>query len=117
MIPKQLQQSGVAAWREGYRSSTWTHDAAVEAREDQDDCARASAMRKFVDKMITLGKDGSLHKRRQVIYEKQIVNTGKCKDQGTDKDKEDNEDNTRGYAANAPSWFTLNLGHDQTIIA
>lgn len=32
-------------------------------------------MRKFVDKMITLGKDGSLHKRRQVIYEKQIVNT------------------------------------------
>ncbi|CAN7135432.1 unnamed protein product [Brassica rapa subsp. narinosa] len=73
--PKQLQQSGVAAWREGYRSSTWTHDAAVEAREDQDDCAKASAMRKFVDKMITLGKDGSLHKRRQVIYEKQIVNT------------------------------------------
>ncbi|CAF1853021.1 unnamed protein product [Brassica napus] len=76
--PKQLQQSGVAAWREGYRSSTWTHDAAVEAREDQDNCARASAMRKFVDKMITLGKDGSLHKRRQalgIIYEKQIVHT------------------------------------------
>ncbi|KAL0714373.1 hypothetical protein Bca4012_021352 [Brassica carinata] len=38
--------------------------------------ARASAMRKFVDKMITLAKDGSLHKRRQAlgfIYEKQIV--------------------------------------------
>ncbi|KAF3558772.1 hypothetical protein F2Q69_00015329 [Brassica cretica] len=35
-------------------------------------------MRKFVDKMITLGKDGSLHKRRQalgIIYEKQIVHT------------------------------------------
>ncbi|XP_026459180.1 uncharacterized protein LOC113359817 [Papaver somniferum] len=38
--------------------------------------ARASAMRKFVDKMITLAKDGSLHKRRQAlgyIYEKLIV--------------------------------------------
>ncbi|KAF5184520.1 50S ribosomal protein L17 [Thalictrum thalictroides] len=38
--------------------------------------ARASAMRKFVDKMITLAKDGSLHKRRQAlgyIYEKKIV--------------------------------------------
>ncbi|CAN1186103.1 50S ribosomal protein L17, chloroplastic, partial [Linum perenne] len=38
--------------------------------------ARASVMRKFVDKMITLAKDGSLHKRRQAlgfIYEKQIV--------------------------------------------
>ncbi|KAK1284612.1 hypothetical protein QJS10_CPB21g01757 [Acorus calamus] len=38
--------------------------------------ARASAMRKYVDKMITLAKDGSLHKRRQalgVIYEKEIV--------------------------------------------
>ncbi|XP_044505125.1 50S ribosomal protein L17, chloroplastic [Mangifera indica] len=38
--------------------------------------ARASAMRKYVDKMITLAKDGSLHKRRQAlgfIYEKQIV--------------------------------------------
>ena len=38
--------------------------------------ARASAIRKFVDKMITLAKDGSLHKRRQAlgfIYEKQIV--------------------------------------------
>lgn len=38
--------------------------------------ARASAMRKHVDKMITLAKDGSLHKRRQAlgfIYEKQIV--------------------------------------------
>ncbi|CAN0841839.1 50S ribosomal protein L17, chloroplastic, partial [Linum grandiflorum] len=38
--------------------------------------ARASGMRKFVDKMITLAKDGSLHKRRQAlgfIYEKQIV--------------------------------------------
>ncbi|KGN58675.1 50S ribosomal protein L17, chloroplastic [Cucumis sativus] len=37
---------------------------------------RASAMRKYVDKMITLAKDGSLHKRRQAlgfIYEKQIV--------------------------------------------
>ncbi|KAL5991419.1 60S ribosomal protein L17 [Asimina triloba] len=38
--------------------------------------ARARAMRKYVDKMITLAKDGSLHKRRQAlgfIYEKQIV--------------------------------------------
>ncbi|CAL1378313.1 unnamed protein product [Linum trigynum] len=38
--------------------------------------ARASAMRKFVDKMITLAKDGSLYKRRHAmgfIYEKQIV--------------------------------------------
>ncbi|XP_068669151.1 large ribosomal subunit protein bL17c-like [Aristolochia californica] len=38
--------------------------------------ARAKAMRKYVDKMITLAKDGSLHKRRQAlgfIYEKQIV--------------------------------------------
>ncbi|CAL9150708.1 large ribosomal subunit protein bL17c-like [Musa acuminata AAA Group] len=38
--------------------------------------ARASAMRKYVDKMVTLAKDGSLHKRRQAlgfIYEKQIV--------------------------------------------
>ncbi|KAL5210098.1 hypothetical protein ABZP36_005721 [Zizania latifolia] len=37
---------------------------------------RAKAMRKFVDKMITLAKDGSLHKRRQAlayIYEKHIV--------------------------------------------
>jgi large subunit ribosomal protein L17 len=33
-------------------------------------------MRKFVDKMITLAKEGCLHKRRQglgFIYEKQIV--------------------------------------------
>ncbi|CAN6837608.1 unnamed protein product [Brassica oleracea var. botrytis] len=67
--PKQLQQSGVAAWREGYRSSTWTHDAAVEAREDQDDCARASAMRKFVDKMITLVS----RERRFVAQEKASV--------------------------------------------
>ncbi|XP_076940113.1 large ribosomal subunit protein bL17c-like [Bidens hawaiensis] len=38
--------------------------------------ARASAVRKYVDKMITLAKEGSLHKRRQAlgfIYEKQIV--------------------------------------------
>lgn len=38
--------------------------------------ARASAMRKYVDKMVTLAKDGSLHKRRQALgflYEKQIV--------------------------------------------
>ncbi|CAI8597087.1 unnamed protein product [Vicia faba] len=38
--------------------------------------ARASAIRKYVDKMITLAKDGSLHKRRQAlgfIYEKQVV--------------------------------------------
>ncbi|KAF2306568.1 hypothetical protein GH714_019503 [Hevea brasiliensis] len=38
--------------------------------------ARASAIRKYVDKMITLATDGSLHKRRQAlgfIYEKQIV--------------------------------------------
>ncbi|GAV83795.1 Ribosomal_L17 domain-containing protein [Cephalotus follicularis] len=38
--------------------------------------ARASAMRKYVDKMITLAKEGSLHKRRQAlgfIYDKQIV--------------------------------------------
>ena len=33
-------------------------------------------VRKYVDKMITLAKDGTLHKRRQAlgfIYEKQIV--------------------------------------------
>ncbi|XP_010554508.1 PREDICTED: 50S ribosomal protein L17, chloroplastic [Tarenaya hassleriana] len=38
--------------------------------------ARASAVRKYIDKMVTLAKDGSLHKRRQAlgfIYEKQIV--------------------------------------------
>ncbi|KAH7837990.1 hypothetical protein Vadar_020571 [Vaccinium darrowii] len=38
--------------------------------------ARARAMRKWVDKMITLAKDGSLHKRRQAlgfIYDKQTV--------------------------------------------
>nr|XP_043635783.1 50S ribosomal protein L17, chloroplastic [Erigeron canadensis] len=38
--------------------------------------ARASAVRKYVDNMITLAKEGSLHKRRQAlgfIYEKQIV--------------------------------------------
>ncbi|KAK9128230.1 hypothetical protein Syun_017027 [Stephania yunnanensis] len=38
--------------------------------------ARARAVRKYVDKMITLAKEGSLHKRRQAlgfIYEKQIV--------------------------------------------
>lgn len=38
--------------------------------------ARASAMRKYIDKMITLAKDGTLHKRREAlgfIYEKQIV--------------------------------------------
>ncbi|XP_051177486.1 large ribosomal subunit protein bL17c [Lolium perenne] len=37
---------------------------------------RAKAMRKWVDKMITMAKDGSLHKRRQAlgyIYEKNIV--------------------------------------------
>ena len=37
---------------------------------------RAKAMRKWVDKMITMAKDGSLHKRRQAlgyIYEKHIV--------------------------------------------
>ncbi|EPS66149.1 hypothetical protein M569_08627, partial [Genlisea aurea] len=38
--------------------------------------ARASAMRKHVDRMITLAKDGALHKRRQAlgfIYDKQVV--------------------------------------------
>ncbi|KAK9153394.1 hypothetical protein Sjap_000874 [Stephania japonica] len=38
--------------------------------------ARAKAVRKYVDKMVTLAKEGSLHKRRQAlgfIYEKQIV--------------------------------------------
>ncbi|KAF3655352.1 50S ribosomal protein L17 [Capsicum annuum] len=38
--------------------------------------ARARAVRKYADKMITMAKDGSLHKRRQAlgfIYEKQIV--------------------------------------------
>ncbi|KAL2557554.1 50S ribosomal protein L17 [Forsythia ovata] len=38
--------------------------------------SRARAMRKYVDKMVTLAKDGSLHKRRQAlgfIYEKEIV--------------------------------------------
>jgi large subunit ribosomal protein L17 len=37
---------------------------------------RARAMRRFVDKMITLAKDGSLHKRRQAlgfIYDKIVV--------------------------------------------
>jgi large subunit ribosomal protein L17 len=37
---------------------------------------RAKAMRKYVEKMITLAKDGSLHKRRQAlayIYEKHVV--------------------------------------------
>ncbi|CAH9097786.1 unnamed protein product [Cuscuta europaea] len=38
--------------------------------------ARAKAMRKYVDHMITLAKEGSLHKRRQAlgfIYEKELV--------------------------------------------
>lgn len=38
--------------------------------------ARASAMWKYIDKMITLATDGTLHKRREAlgfIYEKQIV--------------------------------------------
>ncbi|KAK4720122.1 hypothetical protein R3W88_018460 [Solanum pinnatisectum] len=38
--------------------------------------ARARVVRKYVDKMVTMAKDGSLHKRRQAlgfIYEKQIV--------------------------------------------
>lgn len=37
---------------------------------------RARAIRRFVDKMITLAKDGSLHKRRQAlgfIYDKIVV--------------------------------------------
>ncbi|GER54608.1 ribosomal protein L17 family protein [Striga asiatica] len=44
--------------------------------------ARASAMRKYADKMITMAKDGTLHKRRQVlgfIYEKQIVRVLFCR--------------------------------------
>lgn len=38
--------------------------------------ARASAMRKYIDKMITLAKGGTLHQRRQAlgfIYDKQLV--------------------------------------------
>lgn len=38
--------------------------------------AKARAMRKYVDKMITLAKEGTLHKRRQAlgfIYDKQLV--------------------------------------------
>lgn len=38
--------------------------------------AKARAVRKYVDKMITLAKDGTLHKRRQAlgfIYDKQLV--------------------------------------------
>merc|ERR1711935_669880 len=39
---------------------------------------RARAVRKHVDKMIELGKDGSLHSRRQAIawvYDKQLVHS------------------------------------------
>jgi large subunit ribosomal protein L17 len=38
--------------------------------------ARAKACRKFVDHMVTLAKDGSLHARRQAmgyVYDKQLV--------------------------------------------
>ncbi|KAH9318716.1 hypothetical protein KI387_020485, partial [Taxus chinensis] len=38
--------------------------------------AKARAMRKYVDKMITLAKGGTLHERRQAlgfIYDKQLV--------------------------------------------
>merc|ERR1719238_1035463 len=38
--------------------------------------ARAKATRKFVDHMVTLAKDGSLHARRQALgymYDKQLV--------------------------------------------
>lgn len=38
--------------------------------------ARAKAVRKYVDKMVSLGKDGSLHARRQAIgflYDKELV--------------------------------------------
>jgi large subunit ribosomal protein L17 len=37
---------------------------------------RAKAIRKYVDKMITLAKDGSLHAKRQAfsfVYDKSIV--------------------------------------------
>jgi len=35
---------------------------------------RAKAIRKYVDKMITLAKDGSLHARRMaVVYDKDLV--------------------------------------------
>jgi len=40
--------------------------------------ARASAMRKYVDHMITLAKGGSLHQRRQALgflYDKQLVHS------------------------------------------
>lgn len=43
--------------------------------------------------------------------------SGECQDQGTDKNKEDNSDDTRDYAANAPSGFTFNPGHDQTTMS
>ena len=39
---------------------------------------RARAVRKHVDKMIELGKDGSLHSRRQAlgwVYDKQLVHS------------------------------------------
>eukprot|EP00638_Chattonella_subsalsa_P002664 CAMPEP_0117749188 /NCGR_PEP_ID=MMETSP0947-20121206/9586_1 /TAXON_ID=44440 /ORGANISM="Chattonella subsalsa, Strain CCMP2191" /LENGTH=94 /DNA_ID=CAMNT_0005567041 /DNA_START=319 /DNA_END=600 /DNA_ORIENTATION=- len=38
--------------------------------------ARAKAVRKYVDKMVGLGKDGSLHARRQALawmYDKELV--------------------------------------------
>ena len=40
--------------------------------------ARATAMRKYVDHMITLAKGGSLHQRRQALgflYDKQLVHS------------------------------------------
>ncbi len=40
--------------------------------------ARASAMRKYVDHMITLAKGGTLHQRRQALgflYDKQLVHS------------------------------------------
>lgn len=39
---------------------------------------RAKAIRKYVDKMITLAKDGSLHARRQAlafVYDKDLVSS------------------------------------------
>ena len=40
-------------------------------------CAQAKAVRKHVEHIITLAKDGSLHKRRQAmawVYDKDLVN-------------------------------------------
>ncbi|THG18902.1 hypothetical protein TEA_022349 [Camellia sinensis var. sinensis] len=72
--------------------------------------ARASAMRKYVDKTITLAKEGSLHKRRQAlgfIYEKQIVHALFA--EVPERYGERNGGYTR-IIRNLPRRGTLNLG-------